>query len=70
MATSLVIEEEHGTWTGHLHRHNGYYAGNFSTRPATAPAATLRPMATTAALLRPAGPITPHASQVAGKVLR
>jgi hypothetical protein len=30
MARSLVIEEEHGTFTGHRHTHNGYYAGDFS----------------------------------------
>ena len=30
MATSLVIEEERGTCSGHVHPHNGYYAGNFS----------------------------------------
>ncbi len=34
MATALVIEEERGTFTGHYHRHNGYYAGEFFTRPA------------------------------------
>jgi hypothetical protein len=31
MATSLVIEEERGTWTGFVHPHNGYYAGSFPT---------------------------------------
>jgi hypothetical protein len=35
MATSLVIEEESGTYTGHVHPHNGYYAGSFSRMPAT-----------------------------------
>ena len=30
MAASLVIEEESGTTTGHVHAHNGYYAGDFS----------------------------------------
>ena len=35
MATSLVIEEESGTYTGHAHPHNGYYAGSFSRMPAT-----------------------------------
>jgi hypothetical protein len=30
MATSLVIEEEQGTSRGHIHPHNGYYAGDFS----------------------------------------
>ena len=34
MATSLVIEEERGTCSGYVHPHNGYYAGDFSTRAA------------------------------------
>jgi hypothetical protein len=35
MAASLTIEEERGTYlpTAHLHQHNGYYAGDFSTAP-------------------------------------
>ena len=34
MTTSLVIEEETGTYRGHReHRHNGYYAGDFSDQP-------------------------------------
>jgi hypothetical protein len=45
MATSLLIEEERGTYTGVLHGHNGYYAGTFTTTPAetetTPPAAPL-----------------------------
>jgi|tagenome__1003787_1003787.scaffolds.fasta_scaffold7221154_1 hypothetical protein len=32
MATSLVIEEERGTFSGFAHPHNGYYAGDFSGR--------------------------------------
>jgi hypothetical protein len=28
-----IIEEERGTYTGSWHRHNGYYAGDFSDRP-------------------------------------
>jgi hypothetical protein len=32
MATALLIEEERGTYTGHYHAHNGYYAGDFSRR--------------------------------------
>jgi len=33
MAASLLIEEESGTYTGRIrHRHNGYYAGDFSQR--------------------------------------
>lgn len=30
MARALVIEEESGTSRGHVHPHNGYYAGDFS----------------------------------------
>lgn len=30
MARALVIEEESGTGRGHVHPHNGYYAGDFS----------------------------------------
>jgi hypothetical protein len=30
MASTRIIEEERGTYTGHIgHKHNGYYAGNF-----------------------------------------
>ena len=29
MTSSRIIEEERGTWTGHSHPHNGYYAGHF-----------------------------------------
>ena len=30
MAIEIISEEESGTYTGHLHPHNGYYAGDFS----------------------------------------
>lgn len=30
MAAALLIEEESGTTTGHVHPHNGYWAGDFS----------------------------------------
>ena len=33
MAASLIIVEESGTWTGCIHPHNGYYAGDFSDVP-------------------------------------
>jgi hypothetical protein len=33
MAASLIIEDESGTWTGSIHPHNGYYAGDFSDPP-------------------------------------
>jgi hypothetical protein len=34
MSRSLVIEDEQGTYRGHVHPHNGYYAGNFSSTDA------------------------------------
>jgi hypothetical protein len=43
MATAMLIEEESGTYTGRYHPHNGYYAGDFSRRPA--PAATIHSIA-------------------------
>jgi hypothetical protein len=33
MAAPLIIEEESGTWTGGIHPHNGYYAGDLSDVP-------------------------------------
>jgi hypothetical protein len=33
MPASLIIEQESGTWTGSIHPHNGYYAGDFSDVP-------------------------------------
>jgi hypothetical protein len=33
MSASLIIEQESGTWTGSIHPHNGYYAGDFSDSP-------------------------------------
>ena len=33
MAKSLTIEEESGVITGTRHRHNGYYAGDFTHVP-------------------------------------
>ena len=36
MAASRIIEEDSGTYRGHrVHRHNGYYAGDFSAQPPT-----------------------------------
>ena len=40
MAASLIIEEESGTYTGQVHPHNGYYAGDFWDRPNDAQAST------------------------------
>ena len=31
MASSLIVEQESGTWYGRIHPHNGYYAGDFWT---------------------------------------
>ena len=31
MAATRYIEEEHGTFTGVVHAHNGYYAGDFTS---------------------------------------
>ena len=30
--TTTLSEYESGTYTGHVHPHNGYYAGNFGPR--------------------------------------
>ena len=47
MARSLIIEEERGTYRGHAHPHNGYYAGDFSivVSAPSAPAAVRSPAA-------------------------
>ena len=37
MAASIGIEEESGVFTGRLHPHNGYFAGDFPALPRTAP---------------------------------
>ncbi len=31
MAASIYIEVESGTYSGRVHPHNGYYAGDFSS---------------------------------------
>jgi hypothetical protein len=31
MIRSVPVEEESGTFTGHVHTHNGYYAGDFGS---------------------------------------
>ena len=34
MASTRIIEQDHGTYAGLVtHHHNGYYAGDFSPRP-------------------------------------
>jgi hypothetical protein len=30
---NYIVEEESGTYTGSTRRHNGYYAGDFASRP-------------------------------------
>ena len=37
MAASIVIEEESGVYTGRVHPHNGYYAGDFGALPHVEP---------------------------------
>jgi hypothetical protein len=46
MAASIVIEEESGTYSGRVHPHNGYYAGDFTTRPYVEPTAWRSPVVT------------------------
>ena len=59
MAASIIIEQEQGTYTRSLHRHNGYYAGDFSGRddrrgagPVSPRRPTSQDLAPTAARLR------------------
>jgi hypothetical protein len=33
MAAMFTVEEDSGTYTGSLRRHDGYYAGDFSRNP-------------------------------------
>jgi hypothetical protein len=37
MAATIFVEVETGTCSGHVHPHNGYYAGDFSTQRNPAP---------------------------------
>jgi len=37
MAAALILEQDSGTWTGSIHPHNGYYAGDFSDVPPLTP---------------------------------
>ena len=34
MAATIPVEVETGTYSGRVHPHNGYYAGDFSSRRA------------------------------------
>lgn len=45
MAATISIEEESGVFARHLHSHNGYYAGDFSSPRQVAPAAWQAPIA-------------------------
>ena len=57
MSRSLNIEEERGTYRGHAHPHNGYYAGDFSIPVSvpSAPAMVRSPAAMRGASPWPAG---------------
>ena len=45
MAASIITESESGTYVGFRHRHNGYYAGDFSSSRYAAPTAPTAPAA-------------------------
>ncbi len=51
---SFMIEEETGTSTGTLHRHNGYYAGDFGGTPMAT-----REQLDTITRMRPSAPWSP-----------
>jgi hypothetical protein len=53
MTQMFTIEEDSGTFTGSLRRHNGYYAGDF----ARTPMCTASELSTLARLCRPTFPI-------------
>lgn len=60
MATSRIIEEESGIYRGRrIHRHNGYYAGDFSAQPPTSFGLT-RPAASRFRSTRPPTPGAAH----------
>jgi hypothetical protein len=65
MARGLVIEEESGTYTGRMHPHNGYYAGDFFTSSSatveTALSVSLRPVHLVPGFASPA--VTPKAAR-------
>jgi hypothetical protein len=56
MAAALIIEAESGTWTGSIHPHNGYYAGDFSDIPP----ATQSQLAALMSLCRDSAEPQPH----------
>ncbi len=44
MASTRIIEQDHGTYAGLVtHHHNGYYAGDFSRRGTVRAAAAAAP---------------------------
>ena len=44
MASTRIIEQEHGTYAGLVtHHHKGYYAGDFSRRGTVRPSAHMAP---------------------------
>ena len=45
MAASIAVENESGTYSGRVHRHNGYYAGDFATPRHLPPADWRSPVA-------------------------
>ncbi len=53
MAASLIIEEEHGVYTGFVHAHNGYYAGSFTTVADATPGQSVNELAQVHQLTRP-----------------
>ena len=39
MAAWIAVENESGTYSGRVHHHNGYYAGDFAAQRQVRPAA-------------------------------
>lgn len=57
MAASIFVELESGIFTGRIHAHNGYYAGDFSApRTVRRPAAFNGVPAVPPSLVRPGTP--------------
>ena len=54
--SGFMVEEEQGTFTGTTHRHNGYYAGDFSQ----VPMATPRQLAALSSLRPTTFPVSPR----------
>jgi hypothetical protein len=45
MAASIAVEEDSGTFSGHVHPHDGYYAGEFVSTYPTPPSSRRRDLA-------------------------